>query len=150
MASGITLIEDEILVNRHYLYGRCNNGISFVLALLFFLSIKNMSFNVKGKFFQLCVKLAPYTFGVYLIHDNRYIREFLWYKDTFHFNEQFYKWNFIIYIIVLSVSIFAIAVLLEYLRQQLFEKCGLNRLTKRIYNYNVIKLNSILRRINIS
>ena len=62
------------------------------------------------------VKVAPYTFGVYLIHDNTIVREWLWrtfIPDTFSYPMIFYS-------MVLAVAIFVACLIIDFLRSKLF------------------------------
>ena len=45
------------------------NGLPFILSVLVFIMIRQMQISESG-FWKVLVKLAPYTFGVYLIHDH--------------------------------------------------------------------------------
>lgn len=53
------------------------NGFPFVLAVIFFCWFKNLHFK-ENFFTKMLVKIAPYTFAVYLIHDNTSIRSILY------------------------------------------------------------------------
>ena len=72
--------------------------------------------------------MAPYTFGVYLIHDNDYIRRLLWDSVVQHADAHS-LWS-VAYILVVSVSIFIVCVGIDFLRKKLFDVLRVNeRLT---------------------
>jgi len=66
----------------------------------------------------LFVKIAPYTFGVYLIHDNYYIRNYLWSK--FDWNSSLNSEFFLAYMLATTITIFCVCVLIDYGRNLLF------------------------------
>jgi hypothetical protein len=65
------------------------------------------------------VVIAPYTFGVYLIHDNNFIRTLLWYKEI---NIDQYLGSVWLLPMMLGVivSIFLICALIDFLRSEAF------------------------------
>ena len=86
--------------------------IQSIAFFLFFkeLKIKKVSFS----------KLSPYIFGVYLLNDNAYAREFLWQK-VFHCRN-FYESDFLpVHFIVTVIVFFVIALIIEYLRINLWK-----------------------------
>lgn len=97
-----------------------NNGVIFIFSLLSFLIIKNIKLNISNAINKILIKIAPYTFGVYLIHDNNYIREILWYKQLFQFEEHFNTYYFILYLLAISILIFVICVCIDKMRSLLF------------------------------
>ena len=65
--------------------------------------------------------IASAAFGVYLIHDNRLVRQFLW--KTFFNNAQFQDSLFIIpYSIFAAAAVYIVCTVIDLLRQKLFEK----------------------------
>lgn len=65
--------------------------------------------------------IASAAFGVYLIHDNRLVRQFLW--KTFFNNAQFQDSLFIIpYSIIAAAAVYIVCTVIDLLRQKLFEK----------------------------
>lgn len=86
--------------------------IQSIAFLLFFKSLKieKVSFS----------KLSPYIFGVYLLKGNAYAREFLWQK--YFIAEIFMKAISYHYIIVMAILFLVIALIIEYLRINLWKK----------------------------
>ena len=65
--------------------------------------------------------IASTTFGIYLIHDNNYMRSFLW--KTLFVNNSFQDKNTLIpYSIIVILIVFFGCALIELLRKRLFEK----------------------------
>ena len=93
----------------------------FISSLSLFMFFKNITFknNVLQKIIGF---FAPLTFGVYLIHENIFLRKIL-------YNGIFNSKNYVDYIIIYPVivfiqalSILVICSLLEYIRISLFKK----------------------------
>ena len=61
---------------------------------------------------------APATYGVYLIHDNRFVRKVLWQflRPTDFLSEKY----FFLYMILCIVAIFIVCAFIDKVRQQLF------------------------------
>ena len=102
------------------------NSILMVIAS-FGLFMTFLNFRIKTKIFG---RLAPYVFGVYLLNDNQYLREFLW-QDVFHCS-YFYNSNLlIVHFIVTTVVFTIVALCIEICRQKLGEqiivKCRENK-----------------------
>lgn len=100
------------------------NGYTFFSSVLLFLWAKHHTFKDNG-ISRFIVKIAPYTFGVYLIHDNFYIRNLLW-NNWLSPIQHIDSWGFIPYMIVISFIIFSVCVFTDYLRSKLFSILHLN------------------------
>lgn len=112
---------NQISTESNTLFYIKNNGVTFVFSVIFFLIINNSKINVDNIINKLLIKIAPYTFGVYLIHDNNFIRELLWYKNIFHFENHFNTYYFVLYILAISILIFSVCVIIDMLRNRLFQ-----------------------------
>lgn len=84
-------------------------------------------------------KIASCVPGVYLIHDNRFLRALLWQSNISHFLDT----DFYIYIALKCFFIFGICVFIEFVRQILFNTIE-NRITRRI----VIQIEKICISVN--
>lgn len=101
------------------------NGIPIVLAVLLFITIAKM--RLRHNFFvSLITRIAPYTFGVYLIHDNIYIRNRLWSYVISIYNIT--DDNIIMYSLLIPVVIFSICILIDYIRKLMFNIIGVDSL----------------------
>ena len=89
----------------------------FIISVLFFIGF----LNVKIKYNKVINVIATTTFGIYLIHDNSYVREFLW-KVLFK-NALFSKDILLIpYSLCVIVVVFFICCLIELFRIYVLEK----------------------------
>ena len=101
------------------------------------LKFKSKSINV----------LSKYVFGVYLFHDNIYVREQI-YKIVGIDNGLFYGYRHIIYVFVGSIIIFVVGLIFEYIRQLIFKLFGkipiLIKIKEKLYSF-VTSFNSKIR-----
>ena len=97
--------------------------------------------NLKSKFINYISQL---TLGVYLIHDNDYVRANI-YKFLKVEKPIIDSYSIIVHVIVVSILIFVVCLIIEAIRQLLFKLIGKIKLSKKIkesyYNYiNEIKV----------
>lgn len=119
-SSSIAATLNHIRTGENTFFSINYNGISFIFSVLFFLTIKNLKFNTNNVINKTLIKIAPYTFGVYLIHDNSFIRNILWYKNLFQFESHFDTYYFVPYLLAISILIFVICVCIDKMRSLLF------------------------------
>jgi len=100
----------DILCQQHRL------GI-FLLSALLFLTFKNL----KVPDSRVINAVAGTTFGVYLIHDNEYLRPILW-NDIVHTDRMFYNDRYLLYALLTAACIFTACALIDTARLWLFEK----------------------------
>lgn len=101
------------------------NGIPFVLSVLVFLLVRQTKVP-ENWFWNLLVKAAPYTFGVYLIHDHLLMRGWLW--TTTSLTSQCDTLAFPLIVIGLCLAIFVICACMDAIRKQLFSVCRIDNL----------------------
>ena len=85
-----------------------------LIALLLFLAFKNI--DIKNSSFINTV--AASTFGIYLIHDNIYLRPIIWVR-TFNFYRLHWKKWFIPYTILAIIIVFVVCCIIELIRKKL-------------------------------
>ena len=103
------------------------NGLPIFTPFLFFVWISKLKVKRNG-FTNALVRMAPYTFGVYLIHDNDYIRRLLWDSVVQHADAHS-LWS-VAYIPAAGATIFIACVGIDFLRKKLFDVLRVNeRLT---------------------
>nr|WP_293423012.1 acyltransferase [Prevotella sp.] len=102
------------------------NGFSFFLTIALFMYFKNHTFG-DAVLVRFLVKIAPYTFGVYLIHDNNFIRTILWYKNI-NFDNYLGSIYLLPIMLVVSICIFVICIFIDFFRDQLFHYCRIDNL----------------------
>lgn len=104
-----------------------NNGILFGVALLLFLWTARLK-APNTAFVRAMVRIAPLTFGVYLIHDNVYVRHVLW-NGWIDVHGAIHSWWFVPILITSTVGIFIACIACDAIRDRLF---GLLRVNDRI------------------
>lgn len=100
-----------------YLYWLNYNGLPFVLSVTVFMLVRQIRVPQNG-FWNSLVKIAPYTFGVYLIHDHLLVREWLWTKIPMRSccDLLFYP----LIVIGICAGIFVVASMIDIIRKKLF------------------------------
>lgn len=96
---------------------------TLVIIGTFALFIYFRTINIQSKLIN---KIATLTFGVYLIHDNNYIRELL-YSDVLNTESFFNSDNFLVIALFSILSIFIVCALIEFCRSWLFNKFKVNQ-----------------------
>lgn len=100
-----------------HLYWLNYNGLVMILSVAVFILVCQLKVD-NNWFCKVLVKVAPYTFGVYLIHDHLLVREWLWtYASLRSYCDNVL---FPIVIIGLCVVIFFTCAILESTRKTLF------------------------------
>ena len=93
------------------------NGILLFLSVAVFVFIRQQQIPETG-IWNLMVKVAPYTFGVYLIHDHLLMRDWIW--KTLFMTSYANQWIYALAVMVVCVLIFAICILIDTVRKRLF------------------------------
>lgn len=105
---------------------------------MFFRTIK-----IQSKFIN---KVASLTFGVYLIHDNNYVRDIL-YTNILNTQQWFNSDKFLFITIVSIVSIYVICSFIEYCRIKIFNLLNINKhieiTVEYIFNKYISKIKNI-------
>lgn len=108
-------------------YSAANSFLVVVLAVelfLIFLSFKPMS----NKWINI---IGGATFGVYLIHDNRFMRSYLWTK-VFR-NQEMYGTGWLwLHAVIAVVSVYVVLTVIELVRQNTIEKIWMLMVQKKI------------------
>ena len=105
------------------------NGIPFVLSVIVFIIIRQMQISESGVW-KIIVKLAPYTFGVYLIHDHLMMRGWLW--NTASLTSVCDHWTYPIIVVGLCCLIFIVAAIIESIRKKLFTILRIDSLIAKV------------------
>ena len=93
------------------------NGILLFLSVAVFVFIRQQQIPETG-IWSLMVKVAPYTFGVYLIHDHLLMRDWIW--KTLSMTSYANQWIYVLAVMVVCVLIFIICILIDTVRKRLF------------------------------
>lgn len=111
------------------------NAFSLVPATTLFVWFSNHNFKDNGLCRSL-VKLAPYTFAVYLIHDNSIIRSMLW-GEWINMTSLWGSPVWTLYAILIPVGIFVICAAFDWIRAGLFKLAGFDKLVEKVRNHNI-------------
>lgn len=103
--------------NIAYLYWFNYNGTPFLLSITVFLLIRQIHIPETG-IWKVLINIAPYTFGVYLIHDHLLMREWLW--KSISLSLYCDQWTFPLIVLGLCGVIFAISAFIDTIRKKLF------------------------------
>lgn len=123
--------------NSTYLYGQ-----EKITTLLISLCLFMMFVNLKLNYHRWINKVASATFGVYLIHDNKIIRQCLW-VDLFK-NAQYQDSLFLIpYSIIVVIAVYIACSAIDLLRQYIIEKPFM-MIVKRYSEKMIIPINKIV------
>lgn len=96
-------------------FAQTNSIFIFLSSLFLFLAFK----NIEMKNYKLLNIISSTTFGIYLIHDNFLMREFIWTK-YFKVYEHFEDADLLFYSLKIIILVFIVCSLLDFIRQKLF------------------------------
>ncbi|MDT2820815.1 acyltransferase family protein [Enterococcus devriesei] len=116
-------------------YGEAYHVPIFIISIYLFLVFKNITINRCGTFIY---GVSSLMFGVYLIHENFYMRELLWKRLAFFLSEK-RGFAFAIDCILFSITVFWGCTLIEFIRNQLLRRLFS---TMETFIYNRIKASS--------
>jgi len=119
-----------------YYFGM-NKITVLVTSILLFMGFKNLNF----KYNKLINILASTTFGIYLIHDNKLVRHYLWitlFKNAAYSNLM----TIFLHAVICILSVFVVCSLVEFVRI-----CTLEKLWIKIINKNTSKVMNMTNKI---
>lgn len=104
-----------------------NSIFTLAASCFLFLCFRELSIS-NQRVCRIISAVAPLAFGVYLIHDNRFVRPILWeaLKPSAYVES---PW-LLLYMALCVIGIFVICCIIEKLRQILFSQCRINALVK--------------------
>ena len=108
-------------------FGTCNgfgrlywfnyNGIILILSVVVFVFVRQLKTSEEG-IWNIIVRGAPFTFGVYLIHDNLLVRDWLW--NTLSLTTFSDQWMYPFVVLAVCLIIFVTCALLDAVRKKVF------------------------------
>lgn len=106
------------------------NSISFYVAISFFLWFRGLNFK-ETKIVRFFIKLVPYTFGVYLLHDHVLTRSLIWTKIV---DESTYadSYLYVMYMTICVLTIYSIGIFVDCLRKKLFDVLHVDKILSKI------------------
>lgn len=108
--------------------GREGKFLTVFSVLVLLCAVCSVSFfvNLKPRFSKIVNTIAACAFGVYLIHENNYVREWIW--GTAFDNSQYADSKFLVLHLVISVIlVYTGCTIIEYIRKFVIEKYILKR-----------------------
>ena len=90
-----------------------NSPFLIIESIFYFLFFSLI--NINSNFIN---KISKTTIGVYLIHDLMQVRDLLW--KNIGFNKPYYSFNILWKMIFVTISVFCICSIIEYIRQLIF------------------------------
>ena len=108
------------------------NGIPLVLAALVFCMVQRAPIG-DNRLVRFLVAIAPFSFGVYLIHDNIYVRGWLWRVVTSYVS--FSPSNVVLCSLSVAASIYAVCTGIDMLRALVFRILRIEVLSGKIASF---------------
>lgn len=118
------------LLNSNYsnIYNVYSNPFVIVQTISFFLLFE--SIDLKSKIVN---KISSLVLGVYFIHENGFVRCFL-YKWLKIDNGLVFSYRFILYVFAMVIVIFVCSIMIEFIRQMVFKFIKSRKISKKINN----------------
>ncbi|HEL1756366.1 acyltransferase family protein [Streptococcus suis] len=126
-------LQSEFFETKIYFFTNSHSILTFFFTVFFF----NGMLSLKSFTNYWINKVAKATFAIYLIHDNDFIREWLW-KDLLKVSDYRHSSIFIWHYIFSILLIFLIGVILEILREVVFKMLLEDKIKKISTNCNLI------------
>ncbi len=97
--------------------GLLNNSFPIITSICLFLWFYSQP-NKDTRLSRFAISVSPYILGVYLIHDNSYIRHILW-NEIVQPIKFIHNWYFIPFCLAVCIIIFFICLMMDKIRQKL-------------------------------
>ena len=111
------------------LYWLNYNGLVLILSVAVFVLVRQLQIPERG-FWSVLVNAAPYTFGVYLIHDHLLVRGWLW--NTLSLPSYCDTLAYPFMVIGLCLVVFVVCATIEVVRKKLFAVLGVDALIRKV------------------
>lgn len=111
------------------LYWLNYNGLVLILSVVVFVLVRQLQIPARG-LWHLFVKAAPYTFGVYLIHDHLLVRDWLW--NMISLSSYGDKLVYPIIVIGICLVIFVVCTAIDAVRKKLFAVIGIDKFITKV------------------
>ena len=117
-------------INGYIIMGQYNNIYVLFLSIFLFSAFNKLCIK-NQKIITAISLLSPYTLGVYLIHDNQYVRPFIW-----RYIIEFSQSNlFIVYLLLYCIFIFIVCTVIDSIRLKIFDILKINTLINKTDNF---------------
>lgn len=125
-------IKYDIFLNKSSYFFQRNSPIILMLAV----SLFNTFAFAKPKYNKVINELSSLTFGVYMIHDNKYIRMIIWSK-IFKISNYVNCWYMIFHLIGCVTLIYIVCSVIEGIRKNIIEKNLFIKLEDKIDKFQI-------------
>ena len=112
-----------------FLYWLNYNGLVLMLSVAVFVLVRQLQIPERG-IWGVLVKAAPFTFGVYLIHDHLLVRDWLWNTMSLPFYCD--KWHYPFVVIGICFVVFVVCAMIDAVRKKLFTLFGIDKLITKV------------------
>lgn len=106
------------------------HSFSFLLSVAVFQFFLHLRIP-DNSFTKLCCKIAPYTFAVYLIHENHIVKGMLWNKWIV-FDSATNEPIYLLFLGVVPIAIYLVCLGIEYTRVKFFHILGLSKIIGKL------------------
>lgn len=118
-------------------FGFYNGPILFLSSVsIFLLFLKQKETNI----IKQIAKISPYLFGIYLIHEHPILKEHLWLYLNNHITDVT-----VLNLLFIALAIFLACLIIEYVRQFLFNRFKINVIFNSITNSSLVFLKTQLK-----
>ncbi len=124
----------NVFLSNSTYFKKDNSILILIISVSLFLTC--LSYNWYNSIINI---IASTTFGVYLIHDNYFVRPFIW-KTIFHCEENYYSNHLIIHAIFSIIIVYISCTFIELLRQITIEKVYFKLLESNRLNFLIKKI----------
>lgn len=114
----VVLLSMKLTGDRNRTIADYNSPLMVLASFGIFMFFKSL--KIKTSFWG---RLAPYVFGVYLLNDNQYLRNFLWQK-IFHCSDFYSSRLLIVHCLATTMIFMVVALGIEFVRNKLFSCAG--------------------------
>lgn len=136
-------IKYDFFLNKSSYFFQRNSPITLMLAV----SLFNIFVFTKPKYNKIINELSSLTFGVYIIHDNKYIRTIIWSK-IFKISNYVNCWYMIFHLIGCVALIYIVCSVIEGIRKNTIEKSLFVKLDDKIDKLQVCLEKNITSKIH--
>lgn len=136
-------LDSNILRDIANKFGECilryNNPLVMIQSVSIFILFGTFKFKSK-----IINKVSSLTFGIYLIHENHYIRANIYKWIGLDTGSIIYGKSIILKVIILAILIFVVCAIIEWLRQLLFKFISKLKIMKKIDNKFMTWLSNLI------
>ena len=105
------------------------NALPFVLSVMVFVIVRQWQMG-NGGFGKLLARMAPFTFGVYLIHDHLMMRQWLW--TNIDLSPLYGQWILPLAVAGLCCGLFLVCVIIDTCRQRIIKILKVDEVMKKL------------------